>query len=142
LVLAVALGKIRLTEPTTTPIQTETKEATNTPPLDRVRIVSTPGTCGGKPRLDGHRITVKHIILDHQRGGMSPDENVSAYPSLTLSDVYSALAYYHDHRADIDADITADDDHWAEIERQNPGSLIDRLRRRKANGPSDPLPPG
>jgi uncharacterized protein (DUF433 family) len=38
---------------------------------------------------------------------MSPDEIVSAYPTLTLSDVHAALAYYHDHRADI----KSDDDH-------------------------------
>ena len=67
---------------------------------------------------------------------------MSAYPSLTLSDVYAALAYYHDHRPDIDADIKADDDHWALVERENPGSLIDRLRQRKANGPDNTLPPG
>jgi hypothetical protein len=71
---------------------------------------------------------------------LSPDEIVSAYPSLTLSDVYAALAYYHDHRADIDADIKADDEHWAEIERQNPGWLIDRLRQRKANAPGGLVP--
>ena len=104
--------------------------------------MSTPGTCGGKPRIDGHRITVKHIVLDHQRGGMSPDEVVSAYPSLTLSDVYAALAYYHDYRVEIDADIKADDDHGAELERQNPGTLIDRLRQRKADGADNTLPPG
>ena len=86
------------------------------------------GTCGGKPRIEGHRITVKHIVLDYQRGGMSPDEIVSAYPTLTLSDVHAALAYYYDHQAEIDADIKEDDDHWAEIQRQNPGRLIDRLR--------------
>ncbi len=73
---------------------------------------------------------------------MSPDENVSAYPSLTLSDVYAALAFYHVHRADIDTDIKADDHHWALIERQNPGTLIDRLKQRKANGPDNTLPPG
>ena len=129
-------------EPTTVPNHAETTEATSTSPVDRLRIVSTPGTCGGKPRIDGHRITVKHIVLDHQRGAMSPDEIVSAYPSLTLSDVYAALAYYHDHRPDIDADIKADDDHWALVERENPGSLIDRLRQRKANGPDNTLPPG
>jgi hypothetical protein len=67
---------------------------------------------------------------------------VSAYPSLTLSDVYAAVAYYHDHRADIDADIKAEDEHWAEIERQNPRRLIDRRRQRKANAPDDTLPPG
>jgi uncharacterized protein (DUF433 family) len=128
-------------EPTTIQSQTESAQAT-CPTLDRVRIVSTPGTCGGKPRIDGHRITVKHIVLDHQRRGLSPDEIVSAYPSLTLSDVYAALAYYHDHRAEIDADIKADDEHWAEIERQNPERLIDRLKARKANAPDNTLPPG
>ena len=129
-------------EPTTIQGQPERTDATSSPTLDGLRIVSTPGTCGGKPRINGHRITVKHIVLDHQREGLSPDEIVSAYPSLALSDVYAALAYYHDHRADIDADIKADDEHWAEIERQNPGRLIDRLRQRKANAPDNTLPPG
>jgi uncharacterized protein (DUF433 family) len=110
--------------------------------LDRGRIVSTPGNCGGKPRISGHRITVKHIVLDHQRARMSPDEIVSAYATLTLSDVYAALAYYYDHRAEIDADIKIDDDHWAEFEEQNPGTLIDRLRQRKSHGSNVTLPPG
>jgi uncharacterized protein (DUF433 family) len=129
-------------ESTTTETHAEGTKSTTGPSPDRVRIVSTPGTCGGKPRIDGHRITVKHIVLDHQRGGMSPDEIVSAYPGLTLSDVYVALAFYHDHRTDIDADIKDDDDHWAEIERQNPGTLIDRLKQRKADGADNTLPPG
>jgi uncharacterized protein (DUF433 family) len=128
-------------EPTTIHDKTETSGAARIPAPDRVRIVSTPGTCGGKPRIDGHRITVKHIVLDHQREGMSPDEIASAYPSLTLSDVYAALAYYHDHRADIDADIKADDEHWVEIQQQNPGRLIDRLRQRKADVADITLPP-
>ena len=105
------------------------------------RIVSTPDTCGGKPRIAGHRITVKHIVMCHQRAGDSPDEIVSAYPSLTLSDVYAALAYYFDHKAEIDADIKADDEHWAGIERQNPDCLTDRLRQRKADVANDSIPP-
>lgn len=104
------------------------------------RIVSTPGTCGGKPRVAGHRITVKHIVLDHQRGGMSPDEIVSAYPGLTLADVYAALAYYFDNRDAIDADIRADDEHWAKVQAENPDSLTDRLRQRKADVANNPLP--
>lgn len=129
-------------ESTTIQNQAERAEAATPSMLDRVRIVSTPDICGGKPRIDGHRITVKHIILDFQRQGLTPDEIVSAYPSLTLSDVYAALAYYHDHRAEIDADIKADDEHWAEIERQNPERLIDRLKARKAHAPNDTLPSG
>ncbi len=113
-------------EPTAIPTQNMSPEAS----AEREpRIVRTPGTYGGKPRIAGHRITVKHVVIDHQRGEMSPDEIVSACPSLTLSDVYAALAYYHDHRAEIDADIRADDEHWAEVERQDPGRLIDRLRQ-------------
>ena len=129
-------------ESTTTQSQADRTEPTLASAPERVRIVSTPGTCGGKPRIDGHRITVKHIVLEHQRSGMSLDEIVSAYPSLTLSDVYSALAYYQDHRSDIDADIKADDDHWAEMEQQNRGTLIERLRQRKANSADSTLPPG
>jgi hypothetical protein len=56
--------------------------------------------------------------------------------------VHAALAYYYDHQAEIDADIKEDDDHWAEIQRQNPGRLIDRLRQRKANAPDHTIPPG
>ena len=103
-------------------------------------IVSTPGTCGGKPRLAGHRITVKHVVLDHQRGGMSPDEIVSAYPSLSLADVYAALAYYFANRDAIDADIRDDDEHWTRVQAEGPGSLTERLRRRKADVANDPLP--
>jgi uncharacterized protein (DUF433 family) len=125
-------------EPTSTQTQSPTPEsAAEREP----RIVKTPGTCGGKPRIAGHRVTVKHVVLDHQRGGMSPDEIASTYPSLTLGDVYAALAYYYDHRDEIDANIKADDEHWAEIERQNPGRLVDRLRQRKADVQNDPLPP-
>jgi hypothetical protein len=37
--------------------------------------------------------------------GMSPDEIVSSYPTITLSDVHAALAYYYENRQRIDADI-------------------------------------
>src|SRR3954449_868074 len=89
----------------TTPLQTQTPQASREPAPDRVRIVSTPGTCGGRPRIDGHRITVEDVAIWHERLGMSPDEIVSAYPSLTLSDVHAALAYYYENRDRIDADI-------------------------------------
>ena len=69
------------------------------------RIVITPGTCGGKPRIAGHRIKVADVAIWYERMGMNPDEIVSTWPSLTLSDVHAALAYYYDHRERIDTDI-------------------------------------
>ncbi len=92
-------------EPTAIQGQTETTKATSSPPQDRVRIVSTPGMCGGRPRIDGHRITVEDVAIWHERMGMSPDEIVSSRPTITLSDVHAALAYYYENRERIDADI-------------------------------------
>jgi len=123
-------------DPVTTPPPSPTPEA---PEKGGPRIVSTPGTCGGKPRIAGHRITVKHVALDHRRGGMSPDEIVAAYPGLTRADVDAALAYDADNRDAVDADIRADDEHWARVQAENPGSLAERLRRRKAAVADHPL---
>jgi hypothetical protein len=38
--------------------------------------------------------------------GMSPDEIVRSYPSITLSDVHAALADYYENREWIDAEIS------------------------------------
>ena len=64
-------------------------------------IVSTPGTCGGRPRIAGSRIRVQDIVVWHEVHGLSADEIVSQFPGLTLADVYAALTYYHDHREEI-----------------------------------------
>lgn len=69
------------------------------------RIVLTEGVRGGKPRIAGRRITVADVAIWFERMGMNPDEIVLNYPGLTLSDVHIALAYYYEHREQIDADI-------------------------------------
>jgi uncharacterized protein (DUF433 family) len=63
--------------------------------------------CGGKPRIAGHRIRVQDIAVWHELMNLSPDEIVYHHPSITLADVYAALAYYHDHREVIRQDIRA-----------------------------------
>ncbi len=112
-------------------------------PSDRVRIVSTPGTCGGRPRIDGHRIQVEDVAIWHERMGMSPDEIVSEYPSITLADVHAALAYYFENRQRIDADIEAAKRCAEEMKAKGrPSVLQEKLRQRKADAPDDSLPPG
>jgi uncharacterized protein (DUF433 family) len=68
-------------------------------------IEATPGVMGGKARIAGHRIRVMDIVVWHEGRGMSPDEIVDHYPGITLADVYSALAYYFDHRDEIEAEF-------------------------------------
>ncbi len=70
-------------------------------------IELTPDTAGGRPRIRGRRITVQDIAIWHDRLGRSADEIAAEY-DLTLADVYAALAYYFDHREEIDARMTED----------------------------------
>ena len=88
-------------------------------------IEITPGVCGGKPRIVGHRIKVQDIVVWHEKMGMSPDEIVSEYPSLSLSDVYAALAYYHD-RLEIIRQQIAEDEEYVRQLQANTSSLVRR----------------
>jgi uncharacterized protein (DUF433 family) len=71
-------------------------------------IEQTPGVLGGRPRIAGRRISVQHIAALHDRGGWSADEIAAEY-ELTLAEVYSALAYYFEHREEIDAAAALDE---------------------------------
>jgi uncharacterized protein (DUF433 family) len=109
-------------------------------PADRVRIVNTPGICGGRPRIDGHRVTVEDVAIWHERMGKSSDEIVSSHPSITLSDVHAALAYYYEHRQQIDADIAAGEQFVAELKAKTSSLREERLRQRKLHAKDDSLP--
>jgi uncharacterized protein (DUF433 family) len=82
-------------------------------------IVKTPGICGGKPRIAGHRIHVQDIVIFHERQGLSPDEIGSVYPQLSLAKVYAALAYYHDYREAIRRDMAGDEVFVEEFRKQH-----------------------
>ncbi len=85
----------------------ELSKLSGEPGLERQHIEITPGVCGGRARIAGHRIRVQDIVL-YTEQGQSPDEIASAYPGITLSDVHAALAYYFDRREAIDREIRDD----------------------------------
>jgi uncharacterized protein (DUF433 family) len=90
-------------------------------------IELTPDTAGGKPRIRGHRIRVQDIAIWHERLGKSADEIAAEY-DLTLGDVYAALAYYFDHREEIDARMV-EDQAFVEALRARTPSLRDQKLR-------------
>ncbi len=94
--------------------------------LDR-HIEVTPDVAGRKPHIAGHRITVQNIVIWHERMGLSADEIASEY-DLSLSEVYAALAYYHDHHAEIDQSIRDERAFVAELRRMTPSKLPEKLR--------------
>ncbi|MEH2317666.1 MAG: DUF433 domain-containing protein [Nostoc sp.] len=70
-------------------------------------IVSTPGTCGGRPRITGHRITVHNIAIDFN-AGMKPEDIVAERPQLMLAQIYAALTSYYVNKEVIDTEIAAE----------------------------------
>jgi uncharacterized protein (DUF433 family) len=59
----------------------------------------------GTPFIAGTRIKVVEIVLSYLSSGSSPEELHLHYPALALGQLYSALAYYWDHKAKLDEDI-------------------------------------
>jgi uncharacterized protein (DUF433 family) len=81
-------------------------------------IVRTPGTCGGRPRIAGTRITVQNVAIWHKMGE-SPEKIAAEYPHLKLSQVLAALAFYYENQAEIDAAIVHDEALYDELEAAN-----------------------
>ncbi len=95
-----------------------------------------PGFCGGEPHILGHRIKVKHVAVWHEQAGMTPAEIVATYPGLTLADVHAALAYYYDHREEIQAAI-AEEDRFVEQMKATAGSSLLREKLGQTNAAGD-----
>jgi uncharacterized protein (DUF433 family) len=87
-------------------------------------IEVTPDVLGGKPRIAGRRIAVQDVVIWHERIGRSADE-IATEHSISLADVYAALAYYYDHRIEIDTAIR-DSDAFVEALRHAIPSKVTR----------------
>jgi uncharacterized protein (DUF433 family) len=107
-----------------------------TVPAIAEHIAIVPGVCGGKAHIAGHRIAVEDIAIWHERMGMSPDEIVFHYPTITLADVYSALAYYYDHLEEIRQQIQEDEAFAREMQAKIPSILQQKLRDQNATNDS------
>ncbi len=55
------------------------------------------------PTIAGTRIEVIEVVLDKIAYGWSPEEIHLQHPHLSLGQIYSALAYYWDHKEELDA---------------------------------------
>ena len=95
--------------------------------LDR-HIEITPGIAGGKPRIAGHRITVQNIVIWYEHLGKGLDEICAEY-DLSLADVHAALAYYFDHREEVDQSIADDEAFIKALKQQTSSPLEEKLKK-------------
>jgi uncharacterized protein (DUF433 family) len=95
------------------------------------RITRTPGVCGGKACIAGHRVRVLDVVVWHEHHGMSPEEIVSQVPTITLADVHAALAYYFDHMEEIQEEMRQERARAEEFRRRNPSLIETKLRQER-----------
>ena len=99
-------------------------------------IDSHPDKCGGKPCIEGTRIRVQDVYVWHELEGMSPDEIVAEFPHLSLGQVHAALAYYHDHRDEIQAASEAEQALAKRMKAGQTSKLLTKLGGQNGGSPA------
>ncbi|HKQ72514.1 MAG TPA: DUF433 domain-containing protein [Blastocatellia bacterium] len=71
---------------------------------------------------DGHRLTGSRVSLDSivydWWNGLSPESIVENFPTLTLEQVYGAIAYYLANKEEVDAQIQRNREKFEELREQ------------------------
>ena len=121
-------------------MSTTSTESRSRVSIEHIEI--TPGVCGGKPRIAGHRIRVQDVYVWHELQGQTPEEIVADFPQLTLGDVHAALAYYWDHKDEMHRRMAEDEAFVEELRRDSPPSLLKEKMAAggKKDGRNDPVP--
>jgi uncharacterized protein (DUF433 family) len=87
---------------------------------------------GQVPLIAGTRVKVIELVLDHLAYGWSPEELHFQHPHLTMGQIHSALAYYWDHKAELDRDMERRLQLVDQLQQTAPSSpLAERLKARR-----------
>ena len=81
----------------------------------------------GRPWIDGTTMKVIELITGVAAYGWTAEDLGRQYPQLTPAQIHSALAYYYDHQAAMDAEL---DRISRDAEVARAGSFDSPLRRR------------
>lgn len=85
-------------------------------------LVVDPGYRQGRPCLRGTGITV-HNVAGYYQQGISAEEMAANNPDLSPALFHAAVAYYLANKAEIDAEIEADQRYGAELAAQFPDGV-------------------
>jgi uncharacterized protein (DUF433 family) len=95
---------------------------------EHIEIVE--GAGGPKPVIRGTRIRVIDVVGWHDQLGWSVSKILEEFPHLTRADIYSALAYYWDHKEEIDRKKAADDAADRQMMEKHPSRIREMLKQR------------
>jgi len=83
------------------------KEALKLGNINHYHITMQKDICEGNPIIKGTRTSVANIA-GYYRLGLTPEEIKRELPHLNLAQVFDALAFYFDHREEIDREMEKD----------------------------------
>jgi uncharacterized protein (DUF433 family) len=101
----------------------------------------------GEIRVGATRVTLESLVADFSRGATA-EQIAHDFPSLSLAEVYAAVAYYLKHQAELDAYLSQREHSADQFRRDNsklyPCSIRQRLLTRHMSqaGHSDAPTPG
>lgn len=86
-------------------------------------IVTTPDALGGRPRIAGTRISVAQIAMAYLRAEESVSTLAEDY-DLSPAQIHAAMAYYFDHKAEIDRALDEDERAMRAYEQAHPNTVM------------------
>ena len=81
-------------------------------------LVKSSGICRGRLRIEGTRITVNQIVTLYKQGN-SAEEIADQYSHLTRGQIYTALAYYHSNKDEVEVDLAAEEAEAVRLEQEH-----------------------
>ena len=72
----------------------------------------------GRPCITWTGVSVRRIAVWHNMG-LIPEEIARKFGHISLAQVHAARAYYHANKAEIDADLEAEERETEALERQH-----------------------
>ncbi len=72
--------------------------------IQHAHVEKNPAHYEGKAVIKGTRIPVASIV-NHYRSGMSIEEILEGYPSITPAQLFDALSYYFDNKEEMDREL-------------------------------------
>ena len=75
------------------------------------------------------RVTLTSLVAAWKHEGYTAEELQLGFPALSLAQVYGAIAYYLDHRAEVDQQIQADEEYYHEQRAHDRATDPDFLRQ-------------
>jgi uncharacterized protein (DUF433 family) len=93
-------------------------------------------------RLSGSRVSLDSIVHAYWEGH-SPEAIAEDFPTLSLEQVYGAIAFYLRHREEVDRYLAAQDARWEQVRNASEAAnstVLNRLRaaRKTSSGKEEP----